>query len=127
MMRGAWFLAGALALAVGAACSDDLGAGGDNAGGDFSISVGSGNTPQYTWPGGPAVSVTVVRAANQTQFVWAVSSPTLRNIASPLRHGTVPQGAIELADDERTLTPGVRYRVSISLADGQSAFQEFTP
>ena len=127
MRWGVRLMAGALAIVAGTACSDDLGTGGDNAGGDFDVSVSSGTTPEYSWPGGPAVSVTVVRASNQTQFVWAVSSPTLRNISSPLQHGDVPQGAIELSDLETTLTAGVRYRVAISLADGQSAFREFTP
>lgn len=121
------FATAVLALAVAAACTDDLGAGGDNSGGDFTISVGSGTQPQYTWPGGPALSVAVYRASNTTIPVWAIVSPVSQNIASPLRHGTVPAGAQLQENDEPTLTAGIRYRVEIRLPDNQSAFQEFTP
>ncbi len=117
----------ALFLAGATACADDLGAGGDNAGGDFDVGVSSGTQPQYSWPGGSAVSVTVVRASNQTVFVWAISSPTLRNIASPVRHGAVPAGALLLDNTEPALSAGVRYRVAITLANGQTAFREFVP
>lgn len=117
----------ALALVVAAACSDDLGAGGDNAGGDFAISVSTGAQPQYTWPGGPALSVSVFRAGNTTIPVWEVADAVNRNIASPVRHGTRPAGAQLLTNDEPTLTPGVRYQVEIRLANDQTAFQQFTP
>lgn len=121
------FATAALALAVAAACSDDLGAGGDNAGGDFTISVSSGAQPQYAWPGGPALSVSVFRAGNTTIPVWEVADAVNRNITSPVRHGTLPAGAQLLTNDEPTLTPGVRYQVEIRLANDQTAFQQFTP
>lgn len=112
--------------AFGIACSDDLGAGGDNAGGDFNISVSSGAQPQYSWSAGPALSIAVYRASNPTVPVWSVANPTQQNIGSPVQHGTVPAGALVLADDETALSAGVRYRVEIQLANGQDAFREFT-
>jgi hypothetical protein len=48
-------------------------------------------------------------------------------MASPVRQGTVPQGALESANSERTLAAGVEYRVTITLPDGRSAFQDFRP
>jgi hypothetical protein len=59
--------------------------------------------------------------------VWRVADVINRDMRSPVRQGVVPQGATETAALERTLTAGVSYRVSIRLADGSSAFQEFRP
>lgn len=115
-----------LALTVAAACTDDLGVGGDNSGGAFEISVGSGTQPQYSWAGGTALSVTVFEVG-ETFPIWGISSPTNRNIASPYRHGSVPSGSSVIYDDQPTLIPGVRYRVEIVLANSQSAFREFRP
>lgn len=109
-----------------AGCTDDLTNGGDGSGGDFAISVGSGTTPLYTWSAGPAFSLAVVRTSNQSNVVWRVTS-TGGTMASPVRQGTVPQGALESASSERTLAAGVQYRVSITLSDGRSAFQDFRP
>lgn len=117
----------ALALFAGTGCSDDMGSGGENAGGDFAISVSTGTSPQYSWTAGLALSVSVYRASNPTVPVWSVANPTQQNIASPVVHGVVPQGALVLADDEPALTAGVRYRVEVRLANGQDAFREFTP
>lgn len=128
-MKLARFATVALMLAVAGACSDDLGVGGDNAGGDFAISVGGGMQPEYGWPGGPALSVSVFRAANSLIPVWEVVDPINQDIRSPVRHGTVPPGAqqtVGQGDLETSLSPGVTYRVEIRLASNQSAFQEFT-
>lgn len=121
-----------MVLALGAAfaalsCTDlplDTGGG---AGGDFDIGVGSGTQPVYSWPGGGAFEVTVVRTSNQTVAVWSIVSPSAQNIASGVRHGTVPGGSIELSTRERTLSPGVEYRVIVKLANDQEAFRDFTP
>jgi hypothetical protein len=96
-------------------------------GGDFDISVGSGTQPSYSWAGGPALEVSVTRTANQTQLVWGVNSPSAQNISSPVRHGTVPSGAIELSTRERTLAAGVQYRVTVKLANDDQAFRDFRP
>lgn len=127
MTRGFRVAVAALALVVAGACSDDLGAGGDNSGGDFSINVSSGSTPQYTWPGGPALSVSIFRASNTNIPVWAVVDAVNQNITSPYRHGTTSGTAVVQADDEPMLSAGVVYRVEIRLPDNQSAFQEFIP
>jgi hypothetical protein len=127
MRRSLPLIAATLVIAL-ASCTDDLLNGPGNSGGDFSISVGSGTTPTYSWSAGPAFSIDVVRTSNQTQVVWRITDPTdPRNIGSPVRHGIVPNGAIESSTLERVLTPGVTYRVSITLANQQSAFQDFTP
>lgn len=124
MRRISGFVLAAAMLVAG--CTDDITNGGNGSGGDFAISVGSGTTPLYTWSAGPAFSLAVVRTSNQTNVVWRVTS-TAGNMASPVRQGTVPQGALESANSERTLTAGVQYRVSITLPDGRSAFQDFRP
>jgi hypothetical protein len=120
-------IAAALATLLLAACGD-LGSGPDpGSGGTFAIGVGAGTQPLYTWTAGPAIDVQVFRAAALADPVWAVASPVQRNIGSPVRHGTVPAGALLLRDTEPALTRGVLYRVQIRLADGQQAFQEFRP
>jgi hypothetical protein len=113
------------ALWATAACSDDLGDGGD-AGGDFNIDVSSGTQPSYSWPG-PAFRVQVSRSGDIAP-VWLISH-TGRSLTSPLRHGVIPSGALQLVEDdpETTLTAGVRYRVEITLSDNSMAFREFTP
>lgn len=126
MSVGLKFATALLALAVAGACTDDLGVGGDNSGGAFEISIGSGTQPQYSWPGGTALSVTVFESG-ETFPIWGVSSPSLRNISSPYQHGTQPTGASIVFDDQPTLIPGVRYRVEIVLANNQEAFREFRP
>jgi hypothetical protein len=124
MRRISILVVAAAVFAVG--CTDDITNGGNGSGGDFAISVGSGTTPLYTWSTGPAFSIAVVRTSNQTNVVWRVTS-TAGTMASPVRQGTVPQGALESANSERTLAAGVEYRVTITLPDGRSAFQDFRP
>lgn len=132
MRRPQTLIVAALAITL-ASCTDDLFTGPGSSGGDFSISVGSGTTPQYSWSAGEAFSIDVVRTSNQTQVVWRITDPTQPRIGSPVRHGTVPSGAIESGSGpggtaiERVLTPGIQYRVTITLANQQTAFQDFTP
>ena len=116
-----------LLVVSAAACTDELLNGDNGSGGDFSIAVSGGTQPNYTWFEGPALSVDVVRTSNQTVIVWRVADATNRNITSPVRQGIVPAGATELVALERILTAGVEYRVSIKLADGRSAYQDFRP
>ena len=121
-------IAGVLALAaVLAACTDDIFSGPTDSGGAFEISVSGGTQPVYSWSAGAAFTVAVVRAADRTVVVWRVADPINSDIRSPLSHGTVPSGAFETVSRERTLSRGIRYRVTITLADGRSAFREFTP
>ena len=126
-MRRTLTLGALIAAFATLGCTDlPLDAGGDS-GGDFDISVGAGTQPVYSWPGGPATGVEVVRTSNQTLIVWGLSSPSAQNIASGVRHGTVPGGSIELSARERSLAPGVEYRVIVKLANDQEAFRDFTP
>jgi hypothetical protein len=95
-------------------------------GGDFDIGISSGTTPSYSWSAGTAFEVSVVRTANQTVLVWGVASPA-QNVSSPVRHGTTPSGAIQLANREPALSPGTQYRVTVKLANGDQAFRDFRP
>jgi hypothetical protein len=116
-----------IASFTAAGCVDDITGGINGSGGDFSISVGSGTTPQYSWSSGPAFSIDVVRTSAQTIVVWRVTSPNEPRMSSPVRHGTVPVGALESSAIEKVLTPGVQYRVTITLVDKRTAFQDFRP
>ena len=108
------------------ACSDDV-SGPGGSGGDFTVTVGSGTTPSYSWPTGPAFSVDVVRTSNTSVVVWRIADPVNNSIESPVTQGTRPAGAIETTSSERTLTTGVQYRVTVTLPDGRQAYREFTP
>jgi len=114
------------ALAAGAvlAC-EDAGLGPNGSGGDFTISVGSGLNPTYSWSAGPAFEVSVFRANGVTP-AWVVADPLNEAIQSPVTHGTVPGNATELVDNETTLESGVRYEVTVKLANGDEAFREFS-
>ena len=97
--------------------------------GDFTVTVGPGTTPQYSWNAGNAFSVSVVRTATPTTIVWGIATPGQGNIASPATHGATPGGAVPTAIGtvETTLTSGVEYRVSVTLLDGKTGWTEFTP
>jgi len=101
--------------------------GGNNANGDFTVSVGNGTRPNYSWTVGGAFSLSVVRTAAPTTIVWGIADPQARNIASPVTHGTIPNGKLPSATTEQSLTAGVQYRVSVTLADGRTGWKDFTP
>ena len=127
-MRTTRLLVAAACVVAVAGCTDDILSGPGGSGGDFGITVGGGTSPTYSWSAGPAFSIDVVRTSNQTQVVWRITDPTdPRNISSPVRHGIVPGGSVESSAVERVLTPGIEYRVTITLANQQSAFQDFIP
>ena len=94
---------------------------------DFSITISSGIQPTYTWQGGPARRIDVVPTADPLVPVWSVATTTFPHMPSPVRHGTVPTGAIELENAERTLRIGVNYRVRITLADNTQSSRDFRP
>lgn len=116
----------AVAAAATLAACEDAGLGPDNSQGDFDITVGAGTKPSYSWVGGPAEVVDVFRQGGVTP-AWAIADIANAAITSPVVHGNVPNGAIEVVDTEKTLTPGVRYEVTIELADGKKATRSFTP
>lgn len=104
-------------------------------GGTIDVSVTSGMTPQYSWTGGDAYTLSVIRVSAPAMVVWGVQSmPTFtaaatNTVASPVTHGTVPAGLMQISylNTEATLTSGVAYRVSVSRADGSVGWREFTP
>lgn len=115
-----------LAAAAALSCTDLPLDEGGGSGGDFDIGVSSGTTPSYSWSGGNAFEVSVVRTSDQTVIVWGVAS-TAQNLSSPVRHGTTPSGAVQLANREPALSPGTQYRVTVKLANGDRAFRDFRP
>jgi hypothetical protein len=114
-------------VAAAAACGES-GESPTQSGGDtVVVAASAGTTPTYSWNGPFAVSINVARAGAPSVAVWGISSPINRNIASGAQQGVVPPGASETATTERTLSAGVRYRVTVALADGTSGSVDFTP
>ena len=97
-----------------AAYGRGLFSGGDtgSVGGDIGISVDTGVVPVYSWAGGPVFAVSVARAASPTALVWGVVTAGGDSIASGVAHGSVPAGAMGIANTEPVLTRGVVYRVT---------------
>lgn len=110
-----------------AACSEPDGSLVGTGGGSVVVAASTGVTPTYSWTGPPAVTLNVVRTSAPSVAIWGISSPLQRNIVSGTQQGVVPPGATETASAERTLTPGVQYRVTVALADGTSGSVDFTP
>ncbi len=98
---------------------------GSNSG--ISITVGSGLTPTYSWTGGDAMSVSVMRTSDPATLVWGITTPANDGISSPAIHGQVPAAAAQTATTEVVLTDGVEYRVSVvRITGGGSGFTDFT-
>ncbi|GAB4365148.1 MAG: hypothetical protein Kow0042_04210 [Calditrichia bacterium] len=99
--------------------------------GSIAITVSSGVNPTYSWSGGNVFSLTVVRTSDPTVPVWGVTvaGSTADNVATPVKHGTVPTGAIQtsVTNTEATLTAGVQYRVSVVRMDQSFGWKDFTP
>ncbi|OQB38807.1 MAG: hypothetical protein BWY06_01879 [Candidatus Latescibacteria bacterium ADurb.Bin168] len=114
-----------VAVAAVAGCGSDNATG--SGGGDISITVSSGTTPDYSWGGGNVYSLSIVRTAAPTTIVWGVVTPASNGVASPTKHGTVATGVIRSANVEPTLTAGVQYRVTVARLDGKTGWKEFTP
>lgn len=116
------------ALAVTSACGSDSSTGNSNNDeSQFDITIGAGRNPTYSWSGGLAFSVSVVRVSAPGTIVWGIAN-TSQTIASPVTHGTNPGGgSLVTQSTEPTLTSGVAYRVAITRADQKTGFKEFTP
>jgi hypothetical protein len=118
-----------LAITAAFACLLACGRGGPSSlnAGDFEIELESGPLPAYGWSAGPAFSVTVVRVAEPGRIVWGLAMAG-GDIRPPVRHGIVQDpAAVILAFTEGRLADGVRYRVTVVLTDGRTAYREFTP
>lgn len=102
-----------------------LGCGDDNSptgSGSLVVTVSGGTTPTYSWPGGGAAIVSVVRTSQPAIQSWGLISITFA-ITSPVTHGTVPSGQsiIETSDAEKVLTPGVEYIVTVDRESGPAS------
>jgi hypothetical protein len=95
----------------------------------FTVTVGQGTTPQYSWNAGGAFIVYVERVSNPNVHVWEVmcSGTTTYCIPSPLTHGTVPTGTTLMSNTEPVLTPGVQYLVGVYRMSAGTGFATFTP
>jgi hypothetical protein len=105
------------------------GGGGNQSGNEIAITVGSqGGVPTYSWSGGGGQSLTIVRTSNPGVPVWVIATPGRDGVTSPVTQGTIPAGAVEAVAAERTLTPGVEYRVTVArIATNNAGWEEFTP
>ena len=125
MIARAMRLIAAAALVGG--CSSDASTEPDGQGGSaFDVTISSGVTPTYTWPGGSAHSVSVMRVSAPGTIVWGVANP-VQGVGAPVTHGVVAAGALPTMTTEARLTAGVRYRVSITRLDTKTGWKEFTP
>lgn len=109
-----------------------LGGNGGNTGGsgnEIAITVSyPGGVPTYSWSGGGGQSLAVVRTSDPGTPVWVIATPGRDGVTSPVTQGTVPGGAVEALATERTLTPGVEYRVTVArIATSNAGWTEFTP
>jgi hypothetical protein len=119
-----WLATVLIAVAV-AGCGSDYST--DAGSDEFKITVGPGTHPTYTWTGGTAQSVSVVRVSAPGVIVWGIASPQAMSIPSPVTHGGAVTGAVLTGNTEPGLTAGVAYRVSVVRNDSKNAFKDFTP
>ena len=118
---------GALMIATIAACGTSFAPRTSSGTNTVTVLATGGTAPIYSWTGPLAVSLDVARTTAPSVSVWGVTSPIKRDIAPGVQHGVVPQGANETASAERALTAGIRYRVTVALADGTAGSVDFTP
>ncbi len=119
-----------LAAALFLGCKDSTSPDGNQGGKSFEVTVTNGTRPTYTWPGGSAHSLSVMRTSDPTVIVWGLvgPAPLTTALTSPVVHGTIPAGGVlPSSTEERVLTAGVEYRVSVTLHDGRTGWTEFTP
>ena len=74
MIARATTLFAALALVGGCSSSDATGPASQD-GSAFDVAITGGTAPTYTWPGGTAHSVSVVRVSAPGTIVWGVANP----------------------------------------------------
>ena len=88
----------------------------------LTVSVSSGTTPTYSWTGGGAAIVSVIRTSQPAVQSWGLVSVTFA-ITSPVTHGTVPniQAVVESSESEKVLTPGVEYLVTVDREIGPAS------
>lgn len=97
---------------------------------DFDVMVGPGANPVYTWSGGGAASLRVVKSDNFAEISWLIitenaAGDPVNNITSPVTHGTAPTGAEVSVNNEPNLQIGAAYEVTVARADGSAGFAVF--
>ena len=71
--------------------------GGKRPANSFIVVVGPGAEPRFSWTGGQAYSVSVVRTSDPTTVIWGIATPDRDGISSGVTHGTVQQGVVPTA------------------------------
>lgn len=61
------------------------------------ITVSNGTTPLYSWDGGP-IHYLIVKKYGNAVTVWAIITPKIDGIYSPVKHGEIPEGAVIFTD-----------------------------
>ena len=111
---------------LAAACGDDsTGPDAGSSGGDAQPTVAAGLTPQISWSGANARSITVTKmeGGQPTTSVWMVQSAT--GFPSPVTYGQLPAGASQLTA-ATPLQAGASYRVTLALVDNKGGFRDIT-
>lgn len=118
------------ALVTFAGCDDDPTGSGDAAcRGNVTVGVSSGTTPLITWS--PTCRVTALLVESEAGGdVWFIEQSGGEGIASGVRYGTVPEGAVE--DEPATpLVEGESYDVIVFRGTGDNlaiaGVENFTP
>jgi len=127
-MRSKIGFAAALAL-TGLIAGCDLSAlfdTGNGCTGDFTVTVGTGLTPEFTWDGNSAgLSVTKFPETSERQWTLGMLTTPFN---PPVTYGTVPAGAMESEGAAKALVAGTQYAITITGGDGSKAScQTFTP
>jgi len=98
-------------------------------GGGINVTVSSGMTPQITWDGGNVFSVTVsdpeaAQSDPTGSMYFNVTTPNTDGISSPITYGSLPQGALQIAN--KALVAGKKYTCSVARVNGENGYVEFT-
>ena len=98
-------------------------------GGNITVTVGSGMTPEISWTGGNVYSVTIsdpsiAQSDPVGSMYFSISTLNQDGIASPVTYGTVPSGAIQVAN--KGLVSGKKYTCSVTRTNGDNGYVQFT-
>jgi hypothetical protein len=99
--------------------------GGAIRGDGVNIEITPGLTPEYRWATGPGFSLGVARLTAPATVVWGIADPKA-GLTPPILHGVTPRDVDTVSQLELRLTAGVRYRVTVALADGRTGSRDFT-
>jgi hypothetical protein len=101
--------------------------------GAVTITVSAGTTPQFSWSPACRLFFLIVEPAATGDDLWLIITEGANQILPPVRYGTVPPGARELAPPT-PLVAGTEYKVAVARYTGPGpqdgaiiAVQTFTP